>query len=214
MTVAPLGSVLLSGASPRCTAVAISGLPRPAHPTGWNQPTVRRAGDRYVRATRATSSRVTAASRRLEAVIEVDVAQRVEVPDLVRDVGDAVGLEHQPGAKLVARPLELGRRDAVGPHGGQARRQPPPPRAADRACHPTRCTSRCRETALRSAAARRTPTRPGPFRPARDRAACCAAAGCGTTPTGSRPWRQTGPRPARASARSPDPTPPAPATPA
>ena len=40
-------------------------------------------------------------------VIDVDGRDGVEVPDLVGDVRDTVGLEHQAGAELVTRALEL-----------------------------------------------------------------------------------------------------------
>ena len=43
-------------------------------------------------------------------LIDVDGRDGLEIPDLVRDVRDAVGLEHQPGAELVTRARAAPRR--------------------------------------------------------------------------------------------------------
>ena len=90
-----------------------------ASATGSNHPTVRRAGARYVlRHPRHIVERHRGQPR-FEAVIQVHVADAVEIPDLVRDVGHAVGLEDQAGAKLMTRTREFLRRDPAGTHGGK-----------------------------------------------------------------------------------------------
>ena len=100
---------------------------------GSNQPigAVRRRRAR-ARAAAATSSSVTAAIRAGSAGEQVDAGDRLEVAELVRDVGDAVVVEHQPRAQLRLRLRQLGVGDAVAARRGRAPRAAPlrPRRAA------------------------------------------------------------------------------------
>ena len=67
---------------------------------GWNQPTVRFAGSRRRRAASDTSAAVTRATRDCSSIEEPRPGDGLEVPELMRDVRDAVGLEHESSAQL------------------------------------------------------------------------------------------------------------------
>ena len=111
----------------------------------------------------------------LETLVEIHVGDRLEVPDLVRDVGDAVGLEHQPRPQLPARARSTprGRHALARTRRERGRRLL---RATERHAVARGQRHAVEERLLASAAARRRPTTPGRARPARDRAARCAAA--------------------------------------
>ena len=59
---------------------------------------------------------------RAEVREHVDAGDGLEVTDLMRDVRDAVVLEHEPRVQLRLRFRQLGRRDAVARDAGRARR--------------------------------------------------------------------------------------------
>ena len=77
--------------------------------TGSNQPTVRVSRPRRRRAASCTCSDVTASRRGRSSSKNPGPCHGFEVAELMRDVRDAVGLEHQAGAQLPLGPLDLGR---------------------------------------------------------------------------------------------------------
>ena len=81
-------------------------------PSGRNHPTVRVAAPRRRRATSETCSAVTA-SPRLQLGQEPGPRDRLEVSELVRDVGHAVVLEDEPRAQLTAGARDSSSLDAV-----------------------------------------------------------------------------------------------------
>ena len=96
MTTAPFGE----HGSDRRQAAWPAAVVMIGDPVGWNQPTVRVAAPRRRRATSADllgSHRVDLA---IEDGQEPRPGDRLEVAELVGDVGDAVVLEHEPGAQL------------------------------------------------------------------------------------------------------------------
>ncbi len=94
-----------------------SGFERPASiGSGSNQPTVRLEGIRTVCATFDTSSSVTAAIRDGASRKLSTLGDRLEVPQLMRDVRDAVVVEHEPRFELRLGFRQFGLGDALAAH--------------------------------------------------------------------------------------------------
>ena len=135
----------------------------------------------------------------------------LEVAELVRDVGDAVGLEHQPRPQLRFGAREL----RVGDAPASATRSSSSSAAASsvgqRDALQSRSATRCRETAPRVGSSdRRHGRREAALdeRVIQPRAALRRRRRESWT-TGSRPWRRSAPRRAPAAERNPGRSPPA-----